>query len=122
MIANTLQGIIGSDRWFTIPGVTGLTVFGIGAANLGRLPLLHTGWILWALILFSISGIAFMSQVVPLQRRMAALARAAAGGAPMDWETYRSLSRRWEFWGGVALGTPAVVLVLMVLKPSLPSL
>jgi uncharacterized membrane protein len=121
VIAHALQGIIQSDRWFTIPGVIGLVVFGIGAANVGGLPLLHTGWILWGLILFIISGAAFMAQVVPLQRRMAALARAAADGGSMDWTAYHAMSRRWDLWGGIALITPAIVLVLMVLKPHLPS-
>lgn len=121
VIAHALEGIIASDRWFTIPGVIGLVVFGVGAANLGGLPLLRTGWVLWALILFSVSGVAFMTQVVPLQRRMARLARSAAAGEGMDWPAYHALSRRWDFWGGVALITPALVVVLMVLKPSLPA-
>jgi uncharacterized membrane protein len=121
LIAHVLEGIIGSDRWFTIPGVIGIVVLGIGAANLGGLPLLHTGWILWSLILFTISGVAFMAQVVPAQRRMAQLARAAAEGAPMDWAAYHSLSRRWELWGGIALATPLLIAILMVLKPRLPS-
>ena len=82
----------------------------------------RTGWILWALILFVIAGAAFMAQVVPLQRRMAALARAAAAdGGSMDWAAYHAMSRRWDLWGGIALATPAIVLVLMVLKPHLPS-
>jgi hypothetical protein len=40
----------------------------------------------------------------------------------MAWDEYRALSRRWDFWGGVALVAPAVVLLLMVFKPHLPSL
>ena len=122
LIAHALDGIIASDRWFTIPGVVGIVAFGIGAAVVGGLPLLHTGWLLWALVLFSIAGAAFMAQVAPLQRSMAKLARAAAIGGPMAWDEYRALSRRWDFWGGVALVAPAVVLLLMVFKPHLPSL
>jgi len=120
VIAHALEGIIGSDRWFTIPGVLGLVVFGVGAANVGGLPILRTGWLLWSLVLFVVSGAAFMAQVVPLQRRMAKLARAATDGAPMDWTAYHALSRRWDVWGGVALLTPIVIAVLMVLKPVLP--
>ena len=122
LIAHALEGIIASDRWFTIPGVVGILAFGLGAAILAGLPLLHTGWLLWALVLFSISGVAFVAQVIPLQRRMAKLVRGAANGSPMDWKEYHVLSRRWEFWGGVALVAPAAVVLLMVLKPHLPSL
>jgi uncharacterized membrane protein len=122
LIAHILEGIIASDRWFTVPGVVGILVFGLGAAILGGLPLLRTGWLLWALILFSISGVAFVAQVVPLQRRMAKLARGAADGSPMDWDEYHALSRRWDLWGGVALVAPAAVVLLMVLKPHLPGL
>jgi uncharacterized membrane protein len=122
LIAHTLEAIIASDRWFTIPGVIGIVGFGIGAAVVGGFPLLHTGWVLWALVLFTLSGVAFMAQVVPLQRRMAKLARQAAGDSPMDWNEYHQLSRRWHLWGGVALALPALVAVLMVIKPHLPSL
>jgi uncharacterized membrane protein len=121
VIAHTLEGIIRADRWFTIPGVIGLVLFGAGAAMAERLPMLRTGWILWAIVLFIVSGAAFIAQVVPLQRRMAVVAGGAAG-ATMDWKAYHALSRRWDLWGGVALLAPLGALVLMVLKPRLPAL
>ena len=122
MIRDAMDGIIASDRVFTIPGVIAVTVFGFGAAGMGELPLLHTGWILWSIILFTVSGVAFMAQLVPLQRRMAAVARAAAEGATMDWAAYDSLTARWNVWGAIALIAPLLALFLMVLKPVLPGL
>ena len=122
IIRHALEGIIGSDRLFTIPGVIGITVFGFGAAGMHNLPMLGTGWILWSLILFSLSGVVFMAQLVPLQRRLAAVAREGAEGGTMDWPKYESLSRQWKFWGTVALLAPALVMILMVLKPRLPGL
>jgi uncharacterized membrane protein len=118
IIAHTLHGIIRSDRWFTIPGVIAIIIAGFGAAGVARLPLLRTDWILWSLLLFIVSGIAFMWQVAPLQRRMLELVRAAGDPATLDWARYRGLSRRWEFWGAVALLTPTVALILMVFKPT----
>ncbi len=59
MMANTLQGIIRSDRWFTIPGVIVITLGGFAAAIHGSIPILGTGWILWSIVLFSLSGFAF---------------------------------------------------------------
>jgi len=113
IMAHTMEGIIRSDRWFTLPGVLLIVVFGLGAAGVGELPILSTGWIWHSIILFGISGGAFMAQVAPLQRRLLAVARAAT----WDAGTYRRLSRRWEFWGAVAVVTPLAALALMVVKP-----
>jgi uncharacterized membrane protein len=117
IMAHTLDGIIRSDRWFTLPGVFLIIVFGIGAAVVARLPILGTRWILHSLILFGISGLAFMVQVAPLQRRLRALALESAAGGHWDPGAYRRLSHRWEFWGAVAVLTPLAALVLMVVKP-----
>ncbi len=122
IVAHTLDGIIGSDRLFTMPGVFLILIGGIGAAIVGGLPLLRTGWIFWALVLFTISGIAFGAQVAPLQRKMARLMRAGADSGTPDWHAYERMSRAWDFWGAVALVAPLGALVLMVLKPPLPGL
>src|SRR2546425_958619 len=70
IIAHALAGIIRSDRLFTIPGVIAIVIGGFGAAMTGHLPILRTGWILWSIVLFSLSGAAFGARVAPLQRRM----------------------------------------------------
>ena len=67
------------------------------------------------------AGVAFGVWVAPLQARMLRLMRAAAESGTADWAGYHSLSRRWMFWGAVALLAPAAALVLMVLKPPLPA-
>ena len=122
IIRHVIEGVISSDRLFTIPGVIGITVFGMGAAGMGDLPMLRTGWVFWSLMLFILSGVAFMVQLVPLQRKLAAVAREGAEGAAMDWAAYEALSRRWKFWGAVALLAPVLVMILMVLKPVLPGI
>ena len=121
LIAHALEGIIGSDRLFTIPGVIGILIGGIGAAMVGHLPMLRTGWILWGILLFSVSGVAFMAGVAPLQRKMAALMRAGATSGSPDWAAYEKLSRDWNMWGLIALIAPTIALIIMVLKPALPS-
>lgn len=112
IIAHALAGIIRSDRFFTIPGVVAIIVAGVAAALVGGYPILGTGWILWAIILFTVSGLAFMFQVAPLQVRLLEVASANE----FDQERYRALSRRWGFWGFISLITPLAALVLMVLK------
>jgi uncharacterized membrane protein len=117
ILAHTMDGIIRSDRLFTIPGVIVIVGAGLAAAIIGGLPILRTDWILWTLILFTVSGIAFMARVVPLQRELRAVAEAGLRTGSFDYDQYHRVARRWEFWGGVALVTPLAALVLMVLKP-----
>ena len=122
VMAHTLAGIIRADRWFTIPGVLVITLAGIATAIQGGIPILGTGWILWSIVLFSLSGLAFMLRVAPLQAELAALAQAAVDQGQLDWAQYRALSRAWELWGLLATLTPLAAVVLMVLKPALPAL
>ncbi len=125
-LAFTMDGIIRSDRIFTIPGVIVITTFGfLGAIN-GNLPLIRTEWIFWTIILFSISGFAFMYRVAPLQRKLRAMASAgaeAAGGSggagAFDYAPYHAVTRQWETWGAVALIAPLIGMALMILKPTL---
>jgi uncharacterized membrane protein len=119
LLAHTVHGIIRSDRLFTIPGVVVIVTTGIIAAIVGGLPLLRTGWILWTLVLFTLSGLIFMAFVAPLQRQLLALAQAGSGPGGFDYAGYAKVAKRWEIWGAAALLTPAAALVLMVLKPAL---
>ena len=119
LLAHTMDGIIRSDRLFTIPGVVVIIATGVAVAMAGGFPLLRTGWILWTLVLFAISGLLFMVLVAPLQRQLLALAQAGSVKGNFDYAGYASVARRWEIWGAAALLTPAAGLVLMVLKPAL---
>jgi uncharacterized membrane protein len=120
LLAHTMDGIIRSDRIFTMPGVVGIIATGIAAAIYGGYPILRTGWILWTLILFVLSGLIFMIRVAPLQRELRAPAGAAVQSGTFDYTRYHALAVRWEIWGGAALLAPLAGLALMVLKPSLP--
>ena len=115
-IAFAFKGIIKADRYFTIPGVIGITLFGIAGAMHSGIPILGTGWILWSIILFTISGIAFMAKLVPLQKKLAAL---ASDKEKFNWDEYHKLSKQWDLWGYVALLTPWIATILMVLKPNI---
>jgi uncharacterized membrane protein len=117
LLAHTMDGIIRSDRLFTVPGVFAIIAGGFAAAIVGKLPIVRTPWILWSLVLFSIAGVVFMARVAPLQRRMRDVARAGEAGS-FDFGDYQRLTRSWEIWGAVALLTPIAALVLMVLKPT----
>ena len=117
IIHHTVAGLIRADRWFTIPGVVMILVGGFGAAVVGGLPLVRTRWILAGIVLFTISGIAYMARVVPLQRRMLAVARAGVDTGKMDWSEYGTLTRGWNVWGTIALLAPLLALMAMIAKP-----
>ena len=115
--AQAIDGLIASDRWFTLPGVVLIIVTGIWLATLAHLPIVRTRWLFWALVLFGVSGVAFQFFVAPLQRKLRANVRAGLAGNWNESE-YRSLSRSWETWGAVATLSPIGSLFLMVMKPA----
>jgi uncharacterized membrane protein len=117
LLAHAMAGVIRSDRLFTIPGVVAIVATGFAEAIYGGYPILRTGWILWALILFAISGAIFMFRVAPLQRQLRALTDAAVESGSFNFANYQATAVRWDLWGAAALLTPVGALILMVLKP-----
>lgn len=141
IMAHTIEGLIRSDRVFTMPAVLLLVITGFGAAGVGRLPVFETGWIFWSIVMVVISGLAYMVGVVPAQKKMAALTHTAvreerhastgthgAASGPAfdlehgDRERYDALTRSWNLWGSISLIAVLVAITFMVLKPSLPGL
>lgn len=118
LIAHAMDGVLRSDRLFTMPGVLVLVASGVLAAIVGGLHMLRTGWILWSIVLLAISGIVFGARLTPLQRKMRDLAQAGVASGVFDRAAYGNLSRQWDFWGAVATLAPLVALALMVLKPA----
>lgn len=115
LIEHSMKGIIKSDRWFTIPGVIIITAGGMASATYGGIPMLKTGWIFWPIVLFTVSGIAFVWKVAPLQKKIHRLSVTGSDNENF-WEDYARLNKAWEIWGGIALITPLIALVMMVLK------
>jgi uncharacterized membrane protein len=117
IIRHTVAGLIRADRWFTIPGVLLILIGGFGAAVVGGLPFVRTRWILAGIVLFTISGIAYMARVVPLQSQMLGVARTGVESGSLDWDKYGALTRSWNVWGTIALVAPILALVAMIAKP-----
>lgn len=114
IMANTMDGIIAADKIFTIPGIVLLLIGGFGAAGIGHIAILSTGWLLWGLVAFILAGLAFG----PLSRAQRRISVAAHGG---NFQEYMELSKGWNFWGTIALVLPVIAFVLMILKPALPA-
>jgi uncharacterized membrane protein len=116
LMAHALEGVIRSDRWFTMPGVVAIIVTGVGLAQIAGYPIFGTGWIWKSLILFSISGALFSIWVAPLQKKLRTLAQAGVESGSLDLARYRKLSLQWEITGLLATLTPLGALFLMVAK------
>jgi uncharacterized membrane protein len=112
-IADTLKNLIRADRFFTMPAVTFLIIFGFGAQMTAGYEM-ETPWIMWGLLMVIISAAAFMAKVVPLQKKMLAL---ASDESKFKWDEYENLSKQWNLWGSIATLAPYIAVVLMVLKP-----
>lgn len=116
IMAFTMKGIRDSDRYFTIPGVIIITAFGFFAAISGHFPILHTGWILWSIIMFSISGFAFAFKVAPLQKKLYHLTLNKESSGDFDWKNFNKVYLEWDIWGLIALLTPLAAFIMMTLK------
>jgi uncharacterized membrane protein len=114
IINHTMQTIILSDKYFTVPGVVIILIGGIGAAIQHRLPMLRLGLIFWPIVLFSLSGIVFAWKVVPLQKKISILTKGDHDN--FDWAKYVKLYNEWDLWGIIAIITPLAALAMMVLK------
>lgn len=116
IISFTMKGIIKADRYFTIPGVIVITAGGFLAAIYGHFPILKTGWILWSIIMFSISGLAFAFKVAPLQKRIYYITLNKETTTDFDWKNFSRVYLEWDIWGLVALLSPLAAFVMMTLK------
>ena len=116
LVLNAWEGIIKADKLFTMPGVVLLLIFGIGGALHGGFNLISTGWIFWSIILYVISGAVFMARIVPIQKRIVAL---AADEANFNWDDYHKLTKKWDAWSSIATIAPWIAVILMVIKPNI---
>lgn len=116
IISHSIKGIIKSDAYFTLPGIILITLGGFMTAIYGHYPILHTAWILWSIILFSISGITFSIKVSPLQKKINKFLLNKESLNDIEWADFRKLYMEWDIWGLIALVTPLGAFVMMTLK------
>ena len=122
IIAYSFSLINFNDKWFTPLAILLIVAGGFGAAIVAGLPVFGTGWILWSLVLFGVSGLIFLLRALPLQHRIERLAAAKSEFGELDWTNYRAVSSVWARWATTAFLAVVVAFVLMVFKPALPVL
>lgn len=102
--------------WIFTFGGSGLVVVGAYAnVYLHDLPL-DAPWLVWGQVMFFASGVLWVAILIPLQIRLARLARGFAGGGAIPDEYWR-LNRVWLWVGILATVLPAANLYFMVFKP-----
>ena len=103
-----------TDWVFTFTGVVLVGVGGIANASLHGMPI-STPWIAWGTALFAASGVIWIAILIPLQMKLARLAKGFASAREIP-ETYWRLERWWGVFGSVATLLPLINIVLMVFK------
>ncbi len=115
VIHATARLVVIADFVFTLPAVVAQPVTGAVLVHLGG----HgwdDKWLVWALILYLVTGTCWIP-VVFLQIRARDLAAAAlASGSALPWDYYRAM-RIWFALGWPAFLSVVAIFALMIFKP-----
>jgi len=115
VMRHATRGIVLTDVIFTTPGAVLLLING------GRMGTqwfkAGAPWIFISVGAFVVAGIIWLAFLVPMQRRMMALAHTTSGTEAVPDEVF-VLFKTWFRWGGVANLLALFVLILMVWKPA----
>jgi uncharacterized membrane protein len=115
-IALSTRAVLLADYAFTTPGILLVLGTGIAMAGMTGWERFQEPWLATSFILFVITGLIWVAALLPLQMRMARLARESAAQGRLD-PAYQRTSKRWAILGGIATTLPIIILFLMVLKP-----
>ena len=116
IITFTIKGIITADKYFTVPSVLFITAGGLLSVVYGHFSILKTGWILWSIIMFSISGLAFGIKISPLQKRIHALTLNKESFTDSEWMNFNKVYSEWDIWALIGVLTSLAAFVMMTLK------
>lgn len=116
IIRHSVNGIIASDKVFTIPAVIVIIVAGILAAFYGNISILRTGWIVWSITLFTLSGVIFSTKLSVILRKVLDLTNDETINHEQQWISIDQRYREWSIWASIAIMLPLSALVMMVLK------
>ena len=115
VIAFAQRQVTLTDWVFTAPGAL-ITVVAGDTMAYGFMSSTWTiRWLVWGRLLFITSGIVWATVLIPTQIRQARIARSFSATEPIPEEYWR-LSRRWQYFGAVAVALPLVNIYWMVFK------
>lgn len=104
-----------TDIYFTSLGVIIILLTGLlMAKNYGQF--WHVKWIAWGLSLFILSGIIWVSILIPVQIKLSRITRSHSGPIiPKEYWYYETV---WIIFGTIATILPLINLYWMVFKPN----
>ena len=111
IIRFAITGIINGDKVFTLPCVLLITV--TGSFIYSNFSVSQNHWLLFALISYIFSGIAYSIKVAPLQKKMLHFVSDKSSTLP---SVYKNIYASWNFWGWVALLTSVLALTLTTIR------
>lgn len=115
--AHSLNLVNMADKWLTTISVILILGSGVVAAIMTGIPIFGTGWILWSLVVFGLSGLIFVIRVLPLQVRMERTAVKILKQESITNDQLHMDIKRWKRWAGLASTAAFLAIVLMVFKP-----
>jgi uncharacterized membrane protein len=116
VIAVVVKYVVIADWLFTAPTVIIQPLSGFYLMHLAGFPL-TSPWILWSIVLFLVTGAAWLP-VVWMQIRMRRIAEDAARAGTALPDTYARFLRAWVALGVVAFVAMVAIFYLMVAKPA----
>jgi uncharacterized membrane protein len=117
IIAFAQRQVTLTDFAFTAVGVILLVVAGDTLAYSYYEDSWSIRWIWWGRVLIITTGLIWLGVLVPIQVRLARLAKAFADGGPIP-PRYWALERAWIGVGTVIIVLPLIAAGVMVLKPT----
>ncbi len=115
-IAITARSLLQADYTFTAPGIVVLLVTGIWMVGLSDWARFQEPWLGGSFVLLIVTGVIWLTVLLPQQRRMVRLAQEGADAGTLGPE-YRRAGRIWSMFGGIATLLPILILFLIVFKP-----
>jgi uncharacterized membrane protein len=117
IIAFAQKQVTLTDFVFTAGGSAILFITGLVNIKLHEISIAGTVWIYWALALFTLSGIIWITILIPLQIKQANEAKTFCEQTKISAEYWRR-EYSWVCWGILTTILPIISIILMVLKPS----
>lgn len=115
VIAFAQRQVTHTDWVFTAGGVALVLLTGLANVGWHGIRIETQPWLVWGLALFTASGAVWVAILIPLQARLARLAREFAEDRAIPAQYWR-LCRQWNICGAVATLLPVAALYFMVFK------
>jgi uncharacterized membrane protein len=117
IIAFAQRQVTLTDYVFTAGGAALLLAAGWGNAALHGMDIFSMRWLSWGFWLFNLSGLIWVSILIPEQIRQARMAAIFTRTEEIPDAYWRSV-KKWYVWGSIATVLPLLNLYWMVFKPN----